>query len=214
VSSDPELAGFGQPEAGAGRGALVVVVGPSGAGKDSLIEGARAMLADDAQFFFPRRVITRTADRSEDHNSISWQDFIVAEKGGEFFLSWSAHGLLYGIPAEVAQRLGNGQVVVCNLSRTVIEAARQRWSRVFVVLVTAPTAMRGERLAGRGREPTISERLDRTVADFDAAKADFELDNSATIEVAVRRFADYLQGVAHSIVHDGATNRAEKTTRG
>jgi ribose 1,5-bisphosphokinase len=212
VSSDLDLAAGGQPEAGAGRGALVVVVGPSGAGKDSLIEGARAMLADDAQFFFPRRVITRTPDRSEDHNSISSQDFTRAEKRGEFFLSWSAHGLFYGIPAEVARRLGDGQVVVCNVSRTVIEAARQRWSHVFVVLVTAPAAMRAERLAARGRELTISDRLGRTVADFDAAKADFQLDNAATIELAVRHFTDYLRGVAQAVLHD--VNRVGKMTSG
>ena len=214
MSSDPKPASSGQTVAGVGHGALVVVVGPSGAGKDRLIEGARAMLADDKRFFFPRRVITRTPDRSENHNSISSQDFTLAERRGEFFLSWSAHGLFYGIPADVAQRLGNGQVVVCNVSRTIIEAARQRWSHVSVVLVTAPTAMRAERLAARGRELAISERLGRTVADFDAANADFELDNSASIEVAVRRLTDYLQRVAHSVLHGAVANRVAKSTTG
>jgi ribose 1,5-bisphosphokinase len=187
------------PGTGFAAGALVVVVGPSGAGKDSLIDGARAILSADRRFFFPRRVITRTADRSEDHVSITGQDFARAEQRGEFFLSWSAHGLSYGIPADVGERLRNGQVVVCNLSRTLIERARQRFKPVFVVLVTAPAALRAARLAERGRELIISERLDRTVADFDAAQADFELPNTSTIEVAVRRFTTYLERVADGV---------------
>jgi phosphonate metabolism protein PhnN/1,5-bisphosphokinase (PRPP-forming) len=177
---------------------LVVVVGPSGAGKDSLIAGARALLSADSRFFFPRRVITRTADRSEDHESITVENFADAERNGEFFLSWSAHGLSYGLPAHVAERLRNGQVVVCNLSRTIIAAARQRFAPIFVVLVTAPADLRAERLAARGREPSVTDRLDRTVA-FDAEKADFELANGAAIEAAIQRFTAYLQHVADGV---------------
>jgi ribose 1,5-bisphosphokinase len=198
VSSDLRPAS-GPPGARFGSGALVVVVGPSGAGKDSLIDGARAILSADPRFFFPRRVITRSADRSEDHVSITAQDFTRAEQRGEFFLSWSAHGLFYGISADVAERLGDGQVVVCNLSRAIIEAARQRWTPVFVVLVTAPADLRAQRLAARGRELTVGERLERTVADFDAAKADFELENSTTIEAAVHRFTTYLQRLTDGV---------------
>jgi ribose 1,5-bisphosphokinase len=210
VSSDLRPAA-GPSGARSGCGALVVVVGPSGAGKDSLIDGARAMLSENPRFFFPRRVITRTADRSEDHESITAQDFASAEQRGEFFLSWSAHGLSYGIPAEVAERLRDGQVVVCNVSRTVIEAARQRSTQAFVVLVTAPAVLRAERLAARRRELTIGERLDRTVADFDAANADFELENSTTIEAAVQRLTDYLQRVARGISGTCKKSSVEKS---
>ncbi|GLR90973.1 hypothetical protein GCM10007857_76890 [Bradyrhizobium iriomotense] len=40
------------------RGHLVLVVGPSVAGKDTLIDFARAQLQSDPDFHFARRVIT------------------------------------------------------------------------------------------------------------------------------------------------------------
>jgi ribose 1,5-bisphosphokinase len=199
VSPDFALVGAGPNVLQLGPGALVVVVGPSGAGKDTLIERARATLARDRRFCFPRRAITRTPDFSEDHDSLTPQDFADAERRGGFLLSWSAHGLSYGIPSVVAEHLKNGEIVVCNVSRTVIDFARQRCATVRVVLVTAPQEVRAVRLAGRKREPTIGERLGRTIDDFDASRVDFQLDNSTTVDAAVAQFVGYLQHVAHAL---------------
>ena len=52
-------------------GVFVAVVGPSGAGKDTLIDYARAHLAGEPDYEFVRRVITRPNDgSSEDHDTL------------------------------------------------------------------------------------------------------------------------------------------------
>jgi phosphonate metabolism protein PhnN/1,5-bisphosphokinase (PRPP-forming) len=179
---------------------LVLVVGPSGAGKDTVIAGARGALANDRRFCFSRRTVTRDPDPFEDHHCVLPGDFARAKRQGAFLLSWSAHGLSYGIPSAVTHDLTLGRVVVCNVSRTVIAAARAQCQNVRVVLVSAPPAILAARLAARGREAAIGERLDRTVDAFDAGAADLHLENSSTIATAVARFVDYLRQTAVDIV--------------
>ncbi len=143
-------------------GMLVLVVGPSGAGKDTLLGLARVALADDRRFRFVRRVITRSADAGgEDHLAVSPEAF----RRLAFALSWHAHGLDYGIPADVADDIARGVVVVASVSRGVILAAAARFP-VRVIEVTAPPAVLAQRLASRGREPAanVAERLARHIA--------------------------------------------------
>ncbi|CAA7626437.1 phosphonate metabolism protein/1,5-bisphosphokinase (PRPP-forming) PhnN [Magnetospirillum sp. UT-4] len=132
---------------------LILVVGPSGAGKDTLMDEARRRLADEPRIAFARRVVTREArPEAEDHDCLSPDQFDRAEAAGGFVLSWRAHGLAYGIPASVQELRRLGQAVVANVSRAVVDEARARLRPVGVVVVTAPPTVLAERLAARGRE--------------------------------------------------------------
>jgi phosphonate metabolism protein PhnN/1,5-bisphosphokinase (PRPP-forming) len=133
-------------------GPLILVVGPSGAGKDSLIDGGRGALADDPGIHFVRRTVTRAASSDEDHDSLSLAEFEAAERAGAFLLSWRAHGLAYGIPASVQALRSDGIAVVANVSRTVVDDARRRLAPVRIIVVTAPEPFLAERLRRRGRE--------------------------------------------------------------
>jgi ribose 1,5-bisphosphokinase len=154
-----------------GPGALVLVVGPSGAGKDTLIALARALCADDPRIVFPRRIVTRPASAAEDHDSVTPSQFDAAAGQGAYAFRWEAHGLKYALPAAIDTELRAGRTVVCNVSRAVVHELRERYARVIVVLVTAPKDVLLARLAARGREGggDVAERLDRAVpagADF------------------------------------------------
>jgi ribose 1,5-bisphosphokinase len=146
-----------------GPGRLVVVVGPSGAGKDTLIAEARARLAGDPAFRFPLRLVTRAASAAEDHLTISEGDFAHAVGRGDFAFWWEAHGLKYALPAAIDDDLRAGRAVVCNVSRGIVAALRQRYVRPVVVLVTAPADVLAGRLATRGRmsDGDLARRLGR-----------------------------------------------------
>ncbi|TPG48104.1 phosphonate metabolism protein/1,5-bisphosphokinase (PRPP-forming) PhnN [Roseomonas nepalensis] len=145
-------------------GVLVAVVGPSGAGKDTLMEAARAALARDDRVTFLQRTVTRPAEAGgEDHRPLSREAFLAERDAGGFALWWEAHGLLYGLPrAALEAALASGRVAVANLSRRVLPEAAARHP-LRVLEITAPPAILAARLAARGRESAadVARRLSR-----------------------------------------------------
>lgn len=145
-------------------GLLVAVVGPSGAGKDTLIRLALDHSAHGARIVLARRVVTRSPDGStEDHDSLDEAAFDRAEAAGAFCLAWRAHGLSYGVPKAVEDEVRAGALVVANLSRRSLTDAARRFGRLAVVEITAPRDVLVERIAARGREAPadIARRLAR-----------------------------------------------------
>jgi ribose 1,5-bisphosphokinase len=178
----------------------VLVVGPSGAGKDTLIAGARARLIDQSRFVFPARIVTRAATAAETHGTSDEAAFAAAHSEGAFALSWHAHGLSYGLPASIGDHIAKGLIVVANVSRHVIGEARTRYRHVSVVLVDAPPSVRAARLAARGRETPrdIAKRLSRQVETFDAQGVDLSIDNGGAVEAGVSLFAGFLEDLSKS----------------
>jgi phosphonate metabolism protein PhnN/1,5-bisphosphokinase (PRPP-forming) len=179
------------------QGPLILVVGPSGVGKDTLLAGARAQLGDSGRFVFPRRHITRPADYGgEDHVPVTPEAFEAMLAGGEFLLHWSAHGFRYGVSGAVVEDLRQGCAVVVNGSRGVVEDARARISPFHAVHVTASRAVIAERLSKRGRESAVQaqQRLDRTVAA--AGGGDVIFQNDLPVKQAISAFADVLAGLS------------------
>lgn len=178
-----------------GSGAFIAVVGPSGSGKDSLIDFARQRLAGHSEFTFVRRIVTRPADRAaEDHDSLSEQQFEALAEAGGLALHWHAHGLRYGLPRSIDADIAAGRIVIANVSRQVIGEAAARYRRVMVATISATPDIIAQRLAARGREDeqAIRQRLARQV---DVAHPDVEswqIDNSGRLQDAGELFVTML----------------------
>lgn len=173
-----------------GPGRLILVVGPSGAGKDTLIDVARARLAGRADIHFARRLVTREAGAGEAHGTLSEADF--AARRDRFALCWDAHGLSYALGEDVRDWLEAGHTVIANGSRAALPVARARFARVAVVHVTAPPDVRARRLAARGRESEadILQRLARAPA-LDTTP-DLEIVNVGTADEGGARLAAFV----------------------
>ncbi len=196
AQSGPDHPGADAPSA---AGTLFLVVGPSGVGKDTLIDAARAEIGNDPAFVFARRVVTRPAEAgSEDHEAMDEATFAAARKAGAFLASWSAHGLHYGIRAGVREALRDGRNVVVNGSRREIAAFEDAWARVVVLSITAPPEIVAARLKARGREDAsaVAARLSRAVP-VRARGPVIEIANDAEPAVGAARFIAAVLGAAH-----------------
>jgi ribose 1,5-bisphosphokinase len=178
-----------------GPGRLVLVVGPSGAGKDTLISGARLACTEDETVVFPRRVVTRPSSTAEDHDSIDLEDFNRATANGAFALWWDAHGHRYGIPRSVNDDIRAGRTVVCNVSRSIVNLARARYAIASVVLITAPQHVLEARLASRERpsDGDLERRIARSVDSGLSCEADFVIQNVAPPSVGIRRLISVIR---------------------
>lgn len=173
-----------EEQAGAiGPGRLVLVVGPSGAGKDTLLRLAQAACADDHDIVFPRRVVTRASSADEDNIALSPDEFARARDHGDFAVHWDAHGHSYALPLEINDDIRAGRAVVSNVSRTVIAALRGTYANVVVVAITAPPDVLAQRLAARARhtDGNIADRLARSVDDA-SANADVTILNAGSAD--------------------------------
>ncbi|MDH0648935.1 phosphonate metabolism protein/1,5-bisphosphokinase (PRPP-forming) PhnN [Pseudomonas sp. GD03858] len=183
----------------ASRGRLIFLVGPSGSGKDSVIDAAREQLRGHG-VEIARRVITRSPEsKGESAHGVSQERFDELRRSGAFALDWQANGLCYGIPVGIEHWLAQGRSVLVNGSRGYLAQARARYPDLLAVgLVVDPQALR-QRLSARGREnqDEIEQRLARNarLRAYDASV--HVLDNSGSLTDAVEALLALLgeQGV-------------------
>jgi ribose 1,5-bisphosphokinase len=172
-----------------GPGRLILVVGPSGAGKDTLLNLAKDSSAGDSSIVFARRVVTREASAFENNEQISVEGFRQAQSQGAYAMHWEAHGHCYGLPRKIDDDIRAGRTVIANVSRTVIGAMRNVYEQVVVISITAPPQVLAERLAMRARssDGQLEHRLGRKVGDT-SATPDFTILNVGSAEYHARQF--------------------------
>ncbi len=176
-------------------GHLVLVVGPSGAGKDSVINAVKKRFTGDPKFIFPRRVVTRNVVvATEDHDSLTELAFAEAVNNKAFALWWHAHNNSYGIPASIEDDLRSGHTVIFNCSRDIIAEAAERFLKLTVVEITAPREVLVERIVARGRETREHAmlRVSREVRPFPPQVAVVRIENTGPLHDAVEQICNII----------------------
>ncbi|WP_226573348.1 ribose 1,5-bisphosphokinase [Mangrovibacter yixingensis] len=175
---------------------LIWLTGPSGSGKDSLLDALRAQAP--AGLVIAHRYITRPASAGgENHVALTTTEFHRRIQAGLFALHWQAHGCEYGLGVEIDLWLQRGLNVLVNGSRQHLPAARKRYGdKLFPVVlqVSSDVLARRLRLRGREDEAAIALRLQRNVCvpEPDAIC----LKNDGALEETLAAFNQLLEGNA------------------
>jgi ribose 1,5-bisphosphokinase len=172
-------------------GRLVYVMGPSGAGKDTVLAYARARLAGSGVLFAHRYITRAPVAGDENFVALSPDEFDERQRRGLFAFSWEAHGCRYGIGSEAEAWQRGGATVVVSGSRAHFRTAAI--PDAVAILVTAAPEIRAERLARRGREAAeaVRARLDRA----EAAEPSFTIDNSGPLDQAGEALVELLRRI-------------------
>ncbi|MFW9990530.1 MAG: phosphonate metabolism protein/1,5-bisphosphokinase (PRPP-forming) PhnN [Candidatus Odinarchaeota archaeon] len=177
---------------------LVLIAGTSGTGKDTLMyRVARMLKPSGVRVRVTRRWITRPSHHSENFFPVTREEFEAAAKEGKFVLWWFIYGLYYGVPREIEDWLCNGEIVLVNLSRSVLHEARERYSGCKIVKVEVPPAEAERRIRSRGRERgfALEARIRRMNEPVSVLDPDLIIQN-VNLGESIRKLAAFLQQLA------------------
>jgi guanylate kinase len=161
-----------------GTARLVVVAGPSGAGKTTVCEKLLARKEFERVVTATTRAPRRGEKAGADYLFVTEREFDAWVKGGRF-LEWATvHGRRYGTPKAAAEEiLKRGRHAVLNIDVQGADAVRKSGFPCFLVFLLPPSWEELERrLRGRGTDP--SEEIERRLADARkelARQDDFDL---------------------------------------
>jgi ribose 1,5-bisphosphokinase len=182
-------------------GVLFLIVGNSGSGKDTLLRWAVEHWPKGLpDLLATQRYITRpSSPETEDFISVSPDEFKDMAEEGAFTLQWTSYGLYYGVPREIEDHLSEGKPVIANVSRDILEEAREKFPNVKVIFVSVPYEILEERITSRGRENDrdMESRLARAQANQELSSADFVVENLGTPEEGGQNLLDILVGVVN-----------------
>lgn len=174
---------------------LFAVIGNSGAGKDTIIDEVQKKFPSKyKELKIPKRVITRQDSDTEKFESVDGKTFHKLKASGEFILEWESYEHFYGIRREIQDWLNDGHPVIMNISRNVVQEARDIFPSMKVIFIRIPLEVTTERIIDRGRESykEVLERVVRAQENQDYQNADLIVDNVGRLEETSQQVLDYI----------------------
>ncbi|WP_372598439.1 phosphonate metabolism protein/1,5-bisphosphokinase (PRPP-forming) PhnN [Amphritea sp.] len=181
-------------------GKLLYLIGASGSGKDSLLEGCRQRLQTHHCCFVAHRYITRAPNvGGENHIHLSPEEFDMRASMGMFAMQWYSHDYSYGIGSEIDNWLSTGINVVINGSREYLQIAMHAYPNLIPVLVEVDETILHQRLMKRGRESEaeIVKRLARHRQFVDSLPDNIQLiDNNLNLQDGIESLLKLIESLA------------------
>lgn len=176
---------------------LLYFMGPSGAGKDSLLDWLRQHLPAGLPVQWARRTISRpAAPGGEVHESTTPGDHAALRAADAFALHWEANGLAYGVRHGELEPLARGRWLLVNGSRAYLPEALQRYPALVAVHITASPEVLRQRILSRGRESAeqAEQRVQRALQfQAPAGAAGIEVRNDTSLDAAGRQLLQALE---------------------
>jgi ribose 1,5-bisphosphokinase len=187
---------------------IILIVGPSGAGKDSLLRTCREAFANRQDILFVPRYVTRMPDDNEQNYYIDQSAFNTLKHNGFFFIDWQAHGNSYAISLDPL-RQKDKQAVVISVSRTVIVAFEKVFDDVETIAISAPESVLHKRLTDRGRESAQARdsRLARVGLEPIATRL-YHFENIGPLEQTAPKFIEFMENILSSSSPSGNNEEA------
>jgi phosphonate metabolism protein PhnN/1,5-bisphosphokinase (PRPP-forming) len=181
-------------------GYLVIFIGSSGSGKDSLIHTSyERLLAENIPIHRVKRWITRPSHHSERFHSVSQKTFHRAIENKTFLLWWHIYSTFYGIPQfEIFPYLSKGKIVLVNLSRAMCTKALELVPKAKIVLIKVPSNLAEERIKRRSREKgkDLEARLKRLHENIEIPFPELVLYNDGTLDTSTEILVEFLRALS------------------
>ena len=177
---------------------LVFIVGRSGSGKDSIMHNVVKVLLEDIPVYLLQRHITRPPDNTEESLYVSEEEFIQRKSQKEYALSWFVYDNWYGCPRiPLEQSLQRGEIVIVNVSRSILYEAKEKYPQSKIVLIVVPDKVAEDRIKIRGREDSnhLADRFTRMQKKIDMPPPDIIIKNEGDLDIAVGHLSDYLRKI-------------------
>lgn len=181
-------------------GTVFVIVGPSGSGKDTLINWLRAELQDRREIQFVRRIVTRPSDKGhEDHDTMELAQFLSAKEAGAFATTWQAHDLHYAIPISAKDHVDQGGLAILNGARRALGQLEAAFARLQIIHLDVDPAILAARLTNRGRnsDTNLPARLAQQKFDFQAKTPIIHVANDGPVEEAGQQIVKLIEQHHH-----------------
>ncbi len=166
----------GGPSVGAPGALLTIISGPSGVGKDTIIEAMRRR--DGARYHFVTTCTTRPRRPGEvdgvSYHFLGRDEFEALRAAGGLLEANLVHGHWYGTPrAEVAEALAAGRDVILKIDVQGAQAVKERVANALLVFVVPPSLEAlFQRLRARATETADELELRQRNAALELARQD------------------------------------------